>query len=79
VEGKEVTIHDHFEGSSRCVECAGDCRLTGDDLAVTVLVRYIFESATWTRRHLGGLEVSGLEGVGVDVRRFERRAQETNR
>lgn len=71
-----MMIHDHFEGSEHCVECEGNCRLTGDDLAVTTLVRYVFESAAWTHRHLGGLEAHGMECLGVEVRRFERRAKE---
>jgi hypothetical protein len=38
-----MKIHDHLDGSAHCVECGGSCRLTGDDLEVTRLVRFITE------------------------------------
>lgn len=38
-----MIIHDHFDGSARCIECEGPCRLRGTDLDVTVLVRFTLE------------------------------------
>lgn len=40
-----MEIHDHFDGTAHCVQCQGPCRLTGDDLAVTRLVRWTVEFA----------------------------------
>lgn len=31
-------VHDHFDGSFHCVECAGPCKLNGNDLLLTQLV-----------------------------------------
>lgn len=39
-----ATVHDHFDGSSCCVECAGPCTLTGAEIALTRLVRYSLDS-----------------------------------
>lgn len=39
-----MTIHDHFDGSAHCVECAGRCKLTGEDLAITEYIRFTMES-----------------------------------
>jgi hypothetical protein len=38
-----MIIHDHFDGSANCVECGGTCKLTGEALQLTRLVRYTIE------------------------------------
>ncbi len=40
----DFRVHDHFDGSAHCVECFGKCKLAGAELALTTLVRIIFES-----------------------------------
>jgi hypothetical protein len=36
-----VIVHDHMDGSAHCVECGGTCVLTGADLLVTRMVRFL--------------------------------------
>ena len=38
-----MRIHDHFYGSANCVECHGICRLEGDELQATRLIRFVLE------------------------------------
>jgi len=47
-----VEIHDHFEGSSNCVQCGGDCRLRGEMRVLTEVIRGMFER--WARDYLRG-------------------------
>ncbi len=76
-----MTIHDHFDGSAHCVECAGNCRLEGDDRAATNLVRAIFEYMAYLSRlsvlSRTSLIGSALVSLGVDVPNFSRRATDT--
>jgi hypothetical protein len=39
--------HDHFDGSAHCIECGGDCKLSGCELAFTCAVRYVLESEVY--------------------------------
>jgi hypothetical protein len=38
-----MIIHDCFEGTMRCVQCKGPCKLTGQDEALTAFVRRTLE------------------------------------
>ena len=38
-----MRVHDHFDGSFHCVECGGKCVLSGDDEAITQLIRNLLE------------------------------------
>ncbi len=40
-------IHDHFDGSEKCVDCGGPCELRGLDLFVTQLITDIMEETAW--------------------------------
>lgn len=40
-----IVVHDQFDGSAHCIECGGDCRLTGIERAYTKLVRFTLEHA----------------------------------
>ena len=75
-----MTIHDHFEGRAHCAQCQGLCQLEGDDLAVTRLIRYQFESAYYAHDgwmvelHRGALrDLLGRERF----RAFHERARQT--
>ena len=39
-----AVVHDTMEGTAHCVECGGNCTLTGADAAYTALVRAAFEA-----------------------------------
>ena len=77
--------HNHMQGSSNCVECAGPCRLTDPtQAAYTGLIRVLFE----VEDHEKGLWMSGNPGFkipyrverflwdhGIDVERFRKDAK----
>lgn len=71
-------IHDHFDGSAHCVECGGPCRLTGGDLDLTMLVRYLFEEEFYQRRRFGSLVESRLKLLGVNALSARKRCSESN-
>jgi len=66
-------IHDHFDGSAHCVECAGRCRLTGTELALTQMVRYRLELSPW----MNICERAVLAEMGVDPEKLIARAKAT--
>lgn len=75
-----AVIHDHFDGCANCIECGGDCELTGSDLLASWLVRGIFEGAVMAgRNYIFGLCESSLIHSGVDVSAFWKRARETDK
>ena len=43
-----MDIHDHFEGTFHCIECRGQCRLTGESLRMTTFVRNVCEFLAYT-------------------------------
>jgi hypothetical protein len=45
-----VTVHDHFDGSAHCVECEGPCKLAGDALELTRMVRFVLEFFAYGHR-----------------------------
>jgi hypothetical protein len=76
-----MVVHDHFDGSAHCVDCDGPCELSGDELHVTRLVRYVLEFAE--APHHGWILDIALQAIcdlaGRD--RFlylQRRAAQTN-
>jgi len=71
-----MKIHDHFEGSSHCVQCGGYCCLEGDDLAVTNLLRSLFETAEYREVpiQLNFIGREAISKLGVDFNLFARRA-----
>lgn len=79
-EVETVTIHDHLDGSNHCVECGGPCTLTGDDLAVTMLVRTVFVHLAFSGyRTVPPAMKQALESLGVNVETFMERANGTGR
>ena len=68
--------HNHLQGSSNCVECAGPCRLTDPtQQAYTSLIRVLFE----VEDH-GGWKIpyrveKFLWDHGIDVERFRKDAK----
>lgn len=75
-----VAIHDHFDGSAHCVECAGPCQLTGAERHLTSVIRWMFERAAIVDEHpaLWGLMRDALVDAGLDVERHWKRARETH-
>lgn len=73
-----AVIHDHFDGSAHCIECGGDCRLTGGDALATQLIRGLFEAATVSgnRFWVSRFDFT-LKDADFDMDRFYRRAEET--
>lgn len=62
-----VAVHDHFDGSAHCVQCGGECKLTGAERLATDLVRWhmrILARQKWT---LDSSTRDSLEKFGVDV------------
>jgi hypothetical protein len=56
-------FHNHFNGSARCVECAGPCKLTDPtQQALTCIVRTLWEQST-------GLPLGRNDAVPSLVRR----------
>lgn len=74
-----VTIHDHFDGEHHCVECDGPCRLEGDALLATQLVRFVFEQAEINRTEIPSMIRFSLERSGVDIARLWKRCRETGK
>ena len=73
-----MEIHDHFDGSSHCVECNGPCRLKDESLMLTRLVRYVFDlQASEGNKKPNGFLLVPFEYAGVDWRPFWKRALET--
>lgn len=71
-----MMIHDHFNGSAHCVECQGQCRLTGDERAVTALIRFTLERLAYRDEGLSSFQVDALLQLGIDPGRFMLRARE---
>lgn len=74
-----MAVHDHFSGSANCRECEGPCRLTGEELSLTKLVRWTMEFSE--KVHDGwmwDLTSDALkELLGIDrFRQFKQRAKE---
>lgn len=71
-------VHDHFDGSAHCVECGGNCVLTGGDLLATALVRELFEGAVVSgNRFLVTRFDFILRQVPFDMDLFWRRAEDS--
>lgn len=70
-----AVVHDHFEGSAHCVECGGDCKLTGTEMAYTALMRWLFDGeangSIMSHNALGQIARSG-----VDIEKFRTRARD---
>lgn len=67
-------VHDHFSGSAHCLECGGHCQLNGPAIALTALIRWLFES------ELSGQSIPypverQLKESGIHVERFRERAK----
>jgi hypothetical protein len=74
-EQGSTVIHDHFNGSAHCVQCAGQCRLTGESLQVTRLVRFVMEQQYETGI-CWSLVDSALEGLlGERFQSFKKRCR----
>lgn len=72
-----MNLHDHFDGSANCVECKGPCKLKGQELLSTELLRMLFERyalSGW--RELPQYEESILAKHEIDCVKLWRRAQE---
>ena len=67
-------IHDHFDGAANCVQCGGDCRLEGAELAFTALLRYLFDGEAYGSGFLPAMAIAHLRRIGVDVDAFRKRA-----
>ena len=70
-------IHDHFDGSAHCVECDGPCKLTGDSLHLTQVVRAYFEECAITRRKPWPWMAYYLKQTGLDINKHLRRAYQS--
>lgn len=64
--GEAVVVHDHFDGSAHCVQCGGDCRLTGAERLLTDLVRSLLEREAMFGGVLYWLGYSAFERHGID-------------
>lgn len=77
-----MIVHDHFDGSAHCVECGGTCKLTGDERAVTEVVRWTLEFAESV--HKGWMwdfqkdALGRLVGDPEVLKKLQRRSAETN-
>lgn len=72
----KAVCHDHFDGSAHCVQCGGECRLTGNDMAYTALVRALCESEVYgTDVAIPYLAVNQLDRSLVPLEGFRRRAR----
>jgi hypothetical protein len=74
---KRARIHDHFNGSAHCIECEGQCQLTGADRLVTNLIRFIFEQ--WASGYCTPslMLTETLKESDIDFEHFKTRAKET--
>lgn len=77
-----MTIHDHFDGSAHCIECAGPCHLpVSDERAVSEMIRFTLEYFTINHRGwLPMLMADSLKRLLGDTRlvEFQARAKATN-
>jgi hypothetical protein len=73
-------VHDHFDGSAYCVECGGDCKLTGCELAFTSAVRFTLEAECYSEFIVFGmLESLFLKSLGkARLTSLRQRAAETH-
>lgn len=71
-----AVIHDHFDGSSNCVECGGECQLTGGNLLATQLARSLVEHAVISGQRVLGMEAHYLEKAGYDPEQMLTRCQQ---
>ena len=75
-----MVVHDHFDGSAHCIECAGSCLLVGDDRAITDLVRWTLEFVE--SAHKGWMwdftkdALARVLGGSERLKRFQARAHE---
>jgi hypothetical protein len=75
-----VEIHDHFDGSAHCVECGGECRLTGSNLAVTSLVSDIMDHTERAGRGwYGSAQYILKQLLGERFESMRERARETGK
>ncbi len=72
-------IHDHFDGSAHCQECGGSCKLTGADLALTNLIRAMFEANAYHGQAWSYMAQLVMVDLGVNIELFKMRARETNK
>lgn len=68
-------IHDHFDGSANCIECGGACKLEGDSLALTNVVRAYFEECVRTKRPVYPWMSHFLKDAGLDIAKHWARAK----
>ena len=73
-----MNIHDHFDGSAHCIECAGPCRLEGEALLATKLIRFILEQWAVGYSTPNMLPTSTIKESGIDFENFKKRAKETS-
>jgi hypothetical protein len=73
----EPLVHDHLDGMEHCVECGGPCQLTGVALLLSNVIRHIFEEKAYNGSGFSMMLKSAIEGCGVDVEKFRRRADVT--
>lgn len=73
-------IHDHFEGSSNCVQCGGECTLVGEKRLLTELIRWMFER--WAMGYDPGpdmMQRDSLAKFGIRIEECYNRASEMTR
>jgi hypothetical protein len=71
-------VHDHFDGRSHCVECNGPCKLTGNDRALTEMIRWHFDQMVQRGEKKPWVFVrETLAKIGLDWEQITKRAQET--
>lgn len=68
-------IHDHFDGSTNCVECGGDCQLFGCDLAYSNLLRAMFEAEAYHGQKIAYMAEWCMRGANVPIEKFRERAK----
>jgi hypothetical protein len=73
-----INLHDHFDGSAHCIQCGGECRLSGAELALTEMIRWQFEAIARGAAFLSYAERSTLERIGVDIEAFMQRAMRSD-
>jgi hypothetical protein len=73
----KAVCHDHFAGSFHCVECGGECKLQGTEMAYTALVRAMFEFEHFTGMIIPQNITRQLQQSGVNVDALRRRVCDT--
>jgi len=69
-------IHDWFNGTFRCADCAGPCQLEpgSAEYHLSMVTRYALESLAAMNAQPNMLLRDALTNAGVDVKRFTERA-----